>query len=97
MDKACRSHRRSWEDGLAKVSSMSCRESAFGYDGEVTEGGVVYHKDQCQPNAGRIPSSVREWREANGGTYAVMASILIKKDGTKEDVQSAVDDVVKKF
>lgn len=56
---------------------------------------LKYHKYQCKPNAGRIPSSVREWREANGGTHAVMASILIKKDGTKEDVQTAVDEAVK--
>lgn len=65
-------------------------ESASYYDGVVTEGGVEYHKYQCQPNAGKVPSSVREWREKNGGTHAVITPVLVKKGGTKDDVQSAV-------
>ena len=67
----------------------------FDYAGEVTINGVVHHKYECQPNAGKVPSSIKNWRDANGGTHSVMASILIKKDGTKEEVQEAVDEAVK--
>lgn len=81
-----------WPKSQAELERIGVR---FDYDGEVTQDGVVYHKYQCQPNAGKVPSSVREWREGNGGTHAVMASFLIKKDGTKEDVQNAVDEAIK--
>ncbi|EER41640.1 conserved hypothetical protein [Histoplasma capsulatum var. duboisii H88] len=67
----------------------------FDYDGEVTINGVVHHKYQCQPNAGKIPSSIKTWRDANGGTHSVMTSIFIKKDGTKEEVQQAIDEALK--
>ncbi|KAL4961583.1 uncharacterized protein BDV14DRAFT_203618 [Aspergillus stella-maris] len=46
-------------------------------------------------DAGKVPSWIRDWREGNGGTQAVMASVLIKKDGTKDDVQTAVDAALK--
>ncbi|KAG1904129.1 uncharacterized protein F5891DRAFT_1126998 [Suillus fuscotomentosus] len=67
------------------------------YDGEVTTKGTVYHKFQLQANAGKVPSTIKQWREANGGTHAVMADVFVKKDGTKEDVeeglQAAIDQV----
>ena len=66
----------------------------FDYDGEVTQHGVTYHKFQCQPNAGKIPSSVKKWRDANGGTHAVMGTVLVKKDGAKDDVRESMDDLV---
>jgi hypothetical protein len=48
------------------------------YDGEITkDDGNLYHKFQLQPNAGKIPSSVKQWRENNGGTHAVMAVMYI--------------------
>lgn len=61
------------------------------YDGEITIDGTIYHKFQMQPNAGKVPSSIKRWREANGGTHAVMANVLVKKDGTKEDVEEALE------
>lgn len=61
----------------------------FDFDGEVTQNGVVYNKFQVQPNAGKVPSSVQQWRENNGGTHAVMGSMLVKKGGTKDDVKQA--------
>lgn len=64
----------------------------YDYDGEITGGdGTVYHKFQMQPNAGNdIPSTIKNWRDANGGTHTVMANVLVKKDGTKEDVKDAL-------
>jgi hypothetical protein len=61
----------------------------FDYDGEVTQNGIVYNKFQVQPNAGKVPSSVQQWRDNNGGTHAVMGSMLVKKGGTKDDVEDA--------
>lgn len=57
--------------------------------------GATYHKYQCQPNAGNIPSSIKDWREANGGTHAVMTSIYIKPDSTKEEVEAVINEAVK--
>jgi len=60
------------------------------YDGEVTQDGIQYHKYQIQPNAGKVPTSIEQWRKKNGGTHAVMGSIFVKKDGTKEEVDAGV-------
>jgi hypothetical protein len=50
----------------------------------------VYHKFEMQLDAGsNIPSTIKNWRDANGGTRAVMANVLGKKDSTKEDVKDA--------
>ncbi|CAK3994564.1 Hypothetical predicted protein [Lecanosticta acicola] len=65
------------------------------YDGVVTVDGVEHHKYQRQPNAGKISSSLREWREKNGGTHAVITSVLIKKGGTEKDVEEAVSKAFK--
>lgn len=62
------------------------------YDGEVTKADVVYHKFQMQPNAGKVPSSIKTWREGHGGTHAVMATALVKKDGSKEDAEKGLND-----
>lgn len=60
------------------------------YDGEVTKADGVYHKFQLQANAGKVPSSIKQWRESKGGTHAVMATGYVKKDGTKEDVEKGL-------
>ncbi|TBU23588.1 hypothetical protein BD311DRAFT_810653 [Dichomitus squalens] len=63
----------------------------FDYDGEITIDDIVYHKYQMQPNAGDdIPATIKNWRDANGGTHAVMANVYVKKNGTKEDVEEAL-------
>jgi hypothetical protein len=67
----------------------------FDYDGEVVENGQTFHKYQLQPNAGKVPASIEDWRNKNGGTHGVMTSILIKKDATKDEVTQAVDDAMK--
>ena len=61
------------------------------YDGEVSKADGVYHKYQMQANAGKIPSSLARWRDKNSGTHAVMGTAYVKKDGTKEDVEQALD------
>lgn len=76
-----------WPKGQKDQQNYGIR---LDYDGVVTKDGVEYHKYQCQPNAGKIASSIREWRENNGGTHAVITSVLIKKGGTQDDVKSAI-------
>ena len=82
-----------WPKSKADLENIGVR---LDYDGQVTQGGTIYHKYQCQPNAGKVPSSIKDWRQANGGTHAVMTSIYVKKDGSKEDVKAAIDEGVKK-
>lgn len=65
------------------------------YDGEVTKSDGVYHKLQMQPNAGKVPSSIEEWKRKHGGTHAVMATALVKKGGTKDDVQQGLEEAAK--
>ena len=60
----------------------------YDYDGEITgEDGTTYHK---QPNAGKTPTSIKRWKEKEGGTHAVMANVFVKKHGTKADVKDAL-------
>jgi len=66
------------------------------YDGEVTRTDGTYNKFQMQPNAGKIPSSIKDWREKNGGTHAVMASVYVKKGGSKDDVKEGLEEGAKK-
>ncbi|EFE37894.1 hypothetical protein TRV_07440 [Trichophyton verrucosum HKI 0517] len=50
------------------------------YDGVVDHLGQQCHKYQLQPNAGKIPSTIKEWREKNGGTHAVITTMYIAVD-----------------
>jgi hypothetical protein len=87
--------------GLTAYPKDSAEQQRLGvrydYDGEMTgEDGTVYHKFQMQPNAGNdIPSTIKKWRDASGGTHAVMAKVLVKKDGNKEDVKDALTEAHK--
>lgn len=67
------------------------------YDGEVTESGTVYNKFQVQPNAGKVPSTISNWRDSNGGTHAVMGTMFVKKDGTKESVKEGFSKFKEEF
>ena len=63
----------------------------FDYDTVVTqEDGTECHMFKMQPNAGKIPSSIKAWRDKNG-TDAVMARVLVKKGVTMEEVEAALD------
>lgn len=56
------------------------------YDGIVKkEDDKEYHKFQLQPNAGKVPSTIKEWRDNNGGTHAVMATMYIVTGTTPDD------------
>ncbi|KAF2437965.1 hypothetical protein P171DRAFT_505743 [Karstenula rhodostoma CBS 690.94] len=77
-----------WPKSNAELENIGVR---FDYDEEVTQNGVVYHKFQCQPNAGKISASLKAWREKHGGTHAVMTTILVRKNATKSEVLQAVD------
>ncbi|KAL8707351.1 MAG: hypothetical protein Q9220_007611 [cf. Caloplaca sp. 1 TL-2023] len=59
---------------------------------EVTRTDGIYHKFKMQANKGKIPQTIQEWAQKNGGTYAVMAVMFVKKDGTKEDVEDGMRD-----
>lgn len=84
-----------WPKGNNEQETIGIR---YDYDGEVTRSDGTYHKFQIQPNAGKIPSTFKTWREDNGGTHAVMASAYVKRDGNKDDVrkglEQAADEIV---
>ncbi|PPQ83051.1 hypothetical protein CVT24_011990 [Panaeolus cyanescens] len=68
----------------------------YDFDKEVTRDGKVYNKFQMQPNAGKVPSVIKTWREkAPRGTHSVMAEVLVPKDGNEEDVEKALNDAHK--
>jgi len=50
------------------------------YDGVVTYEKKNCHKFQLQPNAGKIPSTIKQWRDKNGGTHAVIGVMYIPVD-----------------
>ncbi|EME44741.1 hypothetical protein DOTSEDRAFT_152750 [Dothistroma septosporum NZE10] len=82
--------------GKTAFPSGSLAQSQLGirydYDGIVTRDGIECHKYNVQPNAGNnIPSSIKRWREANGG----MSTVYVKKDGTKQDVENALEEAHK--
>ncbi|KAK2766229.1 hypothetical protein FQN54_007745 [Arachnomyces sp. PD_36] len=65
------------------------------YDGIVTrDDGKEYHRFQLQPNAGKIPSTIKEWRDKNGGTHAVITTMFIEK-GVQPD-EEVFEDAVRK-
>ena len=65
----------------------------FDYAGQTTslEGhqGEIFNKFQVQPNAGKSPSTFKDWPDKHGGTHAVMGTVYIKADGSTEDVDAA--------
>ncbi|KAH8157474.1 hypothetical protein CIB48_g10771 [Xylaria polymorpha] len=67
------------------------------YDGEIEQDGTLYNKFQIQPNAGKVDSTIRHWREKHGGTHAVMGVMYVKKDGSVEDVAVGWDNFAKEF
>lgn len=68
----------------------------FDYDTVVEKEGTEYHMFKMQPNAGKIPSSIKAWRDKNG-THAVMANVLVKKGATMEEVKAALDAAREEF
>lgn len=51
--------------------------------------GEMFNKFEVQPNAGKIPTTFKDWRDKNGGTHAVMGILYVKAGGSLEDVETA--------
>ncbi|KAF4618167.1 hypothetical protein D9613_011659 [Agrocybe pediades] len=66
------------------------------YDTDVNQDGMEYHLFKMQANQGKIPSSLKTWRDKNG-TDAVMATVWVKADASKEEVEDALDSAWEKF
>lgn len=77
-----------WPKSTSDLESHGIR---FDYDGDVEENGETYHKYQVQPNAGKIPSTWKAWRDKNGGTHSVIGTLKDKKGATKADVEDALN------
>ncbi|KAF2258096.1 hypothetical protein CC78DRAFT_556709 [Lojkania enalia] len=69
-----------WPKGSTELESIGDR---FNYD------------EECQPSAGKIPASLKVWRERHSGTHAVITTVLIKKGGTKLEVLQAVKEAMR--
>lgn len=79
--------RTQWPKTQSELERLGVR---FDYDGEVMENNQKYHKWQIQPNAGKIPSSWKEWRDRHGGTHAVIGIILVKDGATSDEVHEVL-------
>lgn len=66
----------------------------FDFAGTIEEQGKKLHCFQVQVNAGKIPTSWKQWRQKHEkGTHGIVATIKVPDNGTKDDVQAALDDV----
>lgn len=55
---------------------------------------VTYNDFKIQCNSGKIPSYWQQMRTQLGGTHADIATMSVKKDGTRDDVNKAWDGVL---
>ncbi|KAG6899529.1 hypothetical protein C0995_005758 [Termitomyces sp. Mi166 len=62
----------------------------FDYDTVISKEGTDFHTFKMQPNKGKIPSSIKTWRDKNG-TDAVMATVWVKTDASAEEVEAALE------
>ena len=80
----------SWPKTSADQQNYGVR---FDFAGQTTtlkdHPGEVFNKFQVQPNAGKIPSTFKDWRDKNGGTHAVMGTMYVKAGGNADDVEEA--------
>ncbi|OJD21353.1 hypothetical protein ACJ73_07309 [Blastomyces percursus] len=67
----------------------------FDFAGSVEEDGKKYNRFQVQVNAGnKISTSWKQWRESHAkGTHDKVATIKVLDNGTKDDVEAALDAV----
>lgn len=87
--------------GKTAFPKMATKLNRFGirfdYDKVVVqEDGTECHMFKMQANAGKIPPSIKAFRD-KFGTDAVMATVLIKKDATKEEVKAALEAATREF
>ncbi|KAK7540818.1 uncharacterized protein J3D65DRAFT_691871 [Phyllosticta citribraziliensis] len=59
---------------------------------EVDVDGVIHNEFKLQPNRGKIADFLARWRQHRGGTHAVIATIRVKKNGTKDDVLKGIEE-----
>jgi hypothetical protein len=84
-----------WPKSAADLLRYGVR---WDYDGVVKlSDGKEYNKFQLQPNAGDIPSTIKRWREKNGGTHAVIGTMHIQKDKEPDarDFEATADEFLK--
>lgn len=58
--------------GIATFENKECNK-----DGVVTHGNQGMPQFQLQPNAGKIHSTIKQWRDKNGGTHAVIGVMYV--------------------
>ncbi|EGE06705.1 hypothetical protein TEQG_05699 [Trichophyton equinum CBS 127.97] len=65
----------------------------FDFAGTIERGGKKFHRFQVQVNSGnKIPISWKNWREKHTkGTHAIVTTIEVPDNGTKEEVQEALE------
>ena len=68
----------------------------YDYDTLVNKDGTDFHTFKMQPNKGKIPPSIKLWRDKNG-TDAVMATVWVKKDASAEEVKAALEAATEVF
>lgn len=68
----------------------------YDYDTVVNKERTDFHTFKMQPNKGKIPSSIKTWRDKHG-TDAVMATVWVKKDASAEEVEAALDAAREEF
>lgn len=85
-------HKTAYPKTQSEMEKLGVR---FDFAGTVEEGGKKFHRFQVQVNAGnKIPSSWKQWRESHkGGTHGIVATVKVPDNGTKEDVEAALDAV----
>ena len=61
----------------------------FDYKKVVIKDGIEYNLFKMQANLGKIPSSIKHWRDKHSRTDVTMARAYIKTDRTKVEVKAA--------
>lgn len=66
----------------------------FNFAGTIEKNGRKFHRFQVQVNAGKIPTSWKQWRQKHEkGTHGIVATVEIPDNGSEEEVQEALDAV----
>ncbi|KAL8880660.1 MAG: hypothetical protein Q9192_007970 [Flavoplaca navasiana] len=87
--------RTAWPSSARVQQNVGVR---FDYKGEETvkeadNTTTTYNTFNVQPNGGKTPTPITNWRNDHGGTHAVMAIARVKKGGTQDDVTAAFDEI----
>ncbi|KAG2115176.1 uncharacterized protein F5147DRAFT_769636 [Suillus discolor] len=91
LNKTAKRCRLLTKDKMKKVLRTAITHAVDGKAWQKLANPTAGRGKMLQANAGKVPSTIKQWREANGGTHAVMADVFVKKDGTKEDVEEGLE------